>query len=145
MLVSAAAETWNVNTNSCQAEKGTVIHLPTGRKLIYGVLADKAATLPVPDNVVLKDPKDFKLIGTLAKRLDTPQKVNGKAQFGIDVKIPGMMIASVAACPVFGGKLAGLDDSKAKAVKGVRQVVSLDDAVAVVADIWGRPLRDWRR
>jgi Molybdopterin-binding domain of aldehyde dehydrogenase len=75
MLVSAAAETWNVNTNSCQAEKGTVIHLPTGRKLIYGVLADKAATLPVPDNVVLKDPKDFKLIGTLAKRLDTPQKV----------------------------------------------------------------------
>ncbi len=126
--------TWNVDANSCRAEKGEVIHVPTGRKLNYGALVDKAAALPVPDQVALKDPKDFKLIGTPAKRLDSPDKVNGKAQFGIDVKVPGMKIATVAACPVFGGKLASVDDGKAKAIKGVHQVVRLDDAVAVVAD-----------
>jgi len=134
MLVAAAAQSWKVDARSCRAERGTVIHVPTGRRLKYGALADTAARLPVPDKVALKDPKDFKLIGTPAKRLDTPDKVNGKAQFGIDVKVPGMKIATVAACPVFGGKLAGVDDSKAKAVKGVRQVVRLDNAVAVVAD-----------
>ncbi|MGH7260655.1 MAG: xanthine dehydrogenase family protein molybdopterin-binding subunit, partial [Nitrospiraceae bacterium] len=134
MLVSAAAQTWKVDAGSCRAEKGEVIHVPTGRKLNYGALVDKAATLPVPDQVVLKDPKDFKLIGTPAKRLDSPDKVNGKAQFSIDVKVPGMKIATVAACPVFGGKLAGVDEAKAKAVKGVHRVVRLDDAVAVVAD-----------
>ncbi len=134
MLVSAACATWNVDSNSCRAEKGEVIHVPTGRKLDYGALADKAATLPVPDQVTLKDPKDFKLIGTPAKRLDSQDKVNGKAHFSIDVKVPGMKIATVAACPVFGGKLAGVDEAKAKAVKGVHQVVRLDDAVAVVAD-----------
>ena len=88
----------------------------------------------VPRNVPLKDPKDFQLIGTPAKRIDTPDKVSGKAQFGIDVKIPGMKIATVTACPVLGGKLAGVDDSAALAIKGVGQVVRLDDAVAVVAD-----------
>ncbi|MGH8863860.1 MAG: molybdopterin cofactor-binding domain-containing protein [Burkholderiales bacterium] len=134
MLVSAACATWNVDSNSCRAEKGEVIHVPTGRKLNYGALVDKAATLPVPDQVVLKDPKDFKLIGTPAKRLDSQDKVNGKAEFSIDVKVPGMKIATVAACPVFGGKLAGVDEAKAKAVKGVHRVVRLDDAVAVVAD-----------
>jgi isoquinoline 1-oxidoreductase beta subunit len=134
MLVSAAAQAWQVDASSCRAERGTVIHVPTGRRVTYGALIDKAATLPVPVKVALKDPKDFKLIGTPAKRLDTPDKVNGKAQFGIDVKVPGMKIATVAACPVFGGKLAGVDESKAKAVKGVRQVVRLDNAVAVVAD-----------
>ena len=137
MLVSAAAETWHVGAGSCRAESGEVIHVPTNRKLAYGALADKAATLPIPNKVTLKDPKDFKLIGKSAKRLDAPDKVNGKAEFGIDVKIPGMKIAAVAACPVIGGKLARLDDSKAKAIKGVRQVVRLDDAVAVIADhIW---------
>ena len=134
LLVSAASATWNVDSNSCRAEKGEVIHLPTGRKLDYGALVDKAVTLPVSDRVTLKDPKDFKLIGTAAKRLDSQDKVNGKAQFSIDVKIPGMKIATVAACPVFGGKLASVDEAKAKAVKGVHQVVRLDDAVAVVAD-----------
>ena len=137
MLVSAAAQTWKVDPNSCRAEDGEVIHTPTGRKLSYGALADKAATLRIPDSVPLKDPKDFKLIGTSAKRLDSPDKVNGRAEFGIDVKIPGMKIATVAACPMFGGKLAHLGDSKAKAVKGVRQVVRLDNAVAVVADHMG--------
>src|SRR5215813_8413425 len=103
-------------------------------RLGYGALVEKAATLPLPRNVPLKDPKDFKLIGTSAKRLDAPDKVNGTAQFGIDVKVPGMKVATVATCPVFGGKLASVEDSKAKAIKGVHQVVRLDDTVAVVAD-----------
>jgi isoquinoline 1-oxidoreductase subunit beta len=137
MLMSAAAETWRVDEITCRAESGQILHPPTGRKLAYGALVDKAATLPVPDRVALKDPKNFKLIGTPARRLDTPDKVNGRAEFGIDVKIAGMKIATVAASPVFGGKLARLDDSKAKAVKGVHQVVRLDNAVAVVADHMG--------
>jgi CO/xanthine dehydrogenase Mo-binding subunit len=134
MLVAAAAQTWKVGAGSCQARRGVVTHTPTGRKLTYGALADKAAKQPVPAQVALKDPKDFKLIGTPAKRLDTPAKVNGTAQFGIDVRLPGMKIATVAASPVVGGKLASLDDSKAKTIKGVQKVVRLDDAVAVVAD-----------
>jgi isoquinoline 1-oxidoreductase beta subunit len=134
MLISAAARRWKVDPLSCRAEKGEVIHGRTQRKLRYGVLVDAAAALPVPDNVALKDSKEFKLIGTPAKRLDTPDKVNGKALFGIDVKIPGMKIAAVAACPVFGGKLARVIDDKAIAIMGVRQAVRLDDAVAVIAD-----------
>ncbi|MGH6825458.1 molybdopterin cofactor-binding domain-containing protein [Methyloceanibacter sp.] len=137
MLVAAAAGTWNVDPASCRAEKGTVLHVPTGRTLTYGALAGKAATLPVPAQVTLKDPKDFKLIGTPAKRLDTPGKVNGTTVYGIDVRLPGMKVATLAQCPVFGGKLASVDDSKALAVKGVRQVVRLPDAVAVVADHMG--------
>jgi isoquinoline 1-oxidoreductase beta subunit len=134
MLVAAAAQTWSVGPASCRAQRGVVTHTPTGRKLSYGALADKAAKMPVPAQVALKDPKDFKLIGTPAKRLDTPAKVNGKTQYGIDVRLPGMKIATVAASPVVGGKLVSVDDSKAKAIKGVRQIVRLDDAVAVVAD-----------
>src|SRR5438132_12488026 len=134
MLVAAAAQSWDVDPASCRAKRGVVTHTPTGRTLGYGALAEKAAKLPVPDKVPLKDPKDFKLIGTPAKRLDTPAKVNGTAQFGIDVRLPGMKIATVAASPVLGGKVASLDDSKAKAIKGVRQIVRLDDVVAVVAD-----------
>ena len=134
MLVGAAAQSWNVDPASCRAEKGVVTHVPTGRKLTYGALADKAAKLPVPDQVALKDPKEFRLIGTPAKRLDTPAKVNGTAPYSIDVRLPGMKFATVAASPVVGGKVAALDDSKAKAIKGVHQIVRLDDAVAVVAD-----------
>jgi isoquinoline 1-oxidoreductase subunit beta len=134
MLIAAAAAQWNVDPASCRAEKGEVICDLTGQRLRYGALADVAAKLPVPDNVTLKDAKDFTLIGTPAKRLDTPDKVNGKAAFGIDAMIPGMKFATVAACPTFGGKLANLDDSKAMAIKGVRQVVRLDNAVAVVGD-----------
>src|SRR4029077_13064094 len=93
-----------------------------------------ASKLPVPDEVALKDPKDFTLIGTPAKRLDAADKVNGKAQYGIDVRLPGMKIATVAASPVLGGKVAGLDEAKAKAIPGVRQIVNLGDVVAVVAD-----------
>jgi isoquinoline 1-oxidoreductase beta subunit len=137
MLVTAAAQTWKVDAASCRAAAGTVTHVPTGRTLTYGALADRAATLPVPRNVALKSPQDFKLIGTSAKRLDTPAKTNGSAQFGIDAKIPGMKIATLAICPVFGGTLGAVDDSKAKAVNGVRQIVRLETAVAVVADHMG--------
>ena len=134
LLVAAAAQTWGVDPASCRARKGVVTHTPTGRTLAYGALADKAATLPVPAEVTLKDPKDFILIGTPAKRLDTPSKVNGTAKFSIDVRLPGLKIATLAASPVLGGKVASLDDSKAMAIPGVRQIVRLDDLVAVVGD-----------
>ncbi len=134
MLVNAAAQQWKVDPASCHAEHGEVIHKASGRKLKYGALADAAAKLPLPENVPLKDPKTFKLIGTSHKRLDTPDKLNGKAKFGIDAQVPGMKIATVAACPVFGGKLGKYDEAAAKAVKGVHQVVAIDNAVAVVAD-----------
>jgi isoquinoline 1-oxidoreductase beta subunit len=137
MLVAAAAATWSVDANTCRAEKGNVIHTPTGRRVDYGALADKAATMPVPKDVALKEPKDFKLIGTPAKRLDTPDKVNGKTVYGIDVKVPGMKVGTLAICPVFGGKLKRVDDSKALAVKDVLQVVRVSDAVAVIATHMG--------
>ncbi|MBP2648882.1 MAG: aldehyde dehydrogenase [Gemmatimonadetes bacterium] len=134
MLVAAAAKEWGVDPASCRAGHGVVYHDASRRQLAYGELADKAATLPVPKKVALKDPKDWKLIGTSAKRLDSPAKVNGTAKFGIDTVLPGMRIATVAACPVFGGTLAGVDESKAMAVKGVSKVVRLDNAVAVVGE-----------
>ena len=137
MLVSAAAKRWNVDPASCRALSGVVIHAPTGRKLKYGDLAADAARMPVPANVALKRPEDFKLIGTPAKRLDTPSKVNGTAIYGIDARPPGVKIATLAQSPVFGGRVKSVDDAKAKSVKGVRQIVRLDDAVAVVADHMG--------
>ena len=137
MLVSAAAKRWNVDPASCRAQSGEVRHVPTGRRLKYGELAADAPRLPVPESVVLKRPQEFKLIGTSAKRLDTPAKVNGTAVYGIDARPPGVKIATLAQSPVFGGRVKSVDDAKAKAVKGVRQIVRLDDAVAVVADHMG--------
>jgi len=137
MLVSAAAKRWNVDPASCRAQSGEVRHAPTGRRLKYGQLAAEAASMPVPESVVLKRPGEFKLIGTPAKRLDTPSKVNGTAVYGIDARPPGVKIATLAQSPVFGGRVKSVDDSKAKAVKAVRQIVRLDDAVAVVADHMG--------
>jgi len=137
MLVSAAAKRWNVEPASCRALSGEVVHPPTDRRIRYGELAAEAARLPVPEGVALKQPKDFKLIGTPAKRLDTPAKVNGSAVYGIDVRLPGMKFATLAQSPVFGGRVKRVDDTAAKAVKGVRQIVRLDDAVAVVADHMG--------
>ena len=134
LLISAAAQMWGVDPMSCRAEAGQVIHVPTGRALRYGDVVDIAATLQAHYDVPLKDPKDFKLIGTPAKRLDTPDKVNGNALFSIDIQIPGMKFASVSACPVFGGTLARVDESRAQTINGVRQVVRLNNAVAVVAD-----------
>jgi isoquinoline 1-oxidoreductase subunit beta len=134
MLVAAAAETWDVGEGECHATRGMVVHLPSGRRLTYGDLAEKAATLPVPKEIELKDPKEFTLIGTPAKRLDTPDKVNGRATYSIDVRLPGMKYATLAACPVFGGILLDVDEVAAMAVPGVRQVVRLENAVAVVGD-----------
>ena len=137
MLVSAAAKRWNVDPASCRAQSGEVLHAPTGRRIKYGALAAAAARMPVPESVMLKRPEDFKLIGTPAKRLDAPAKVNGTAVYGIDVRPPGVKIATLAQSPVFGGRVKSVDDTAAKAVKGVRQIVRLDDAVAVVADHMG--------
>src|SRR4030095_4529935 len=137
MLLSAAAKRWNVDPASCRAQSGEVLHAPTGRKLGYGELAADAAQIPARDKVDLKGPADFKLIGTPAKRLDTPAKVNGTAVYGIDVRPAGVKIATLAQSPVFGGRLKSVNDTAAKAVKGVRQIVRLDDAVAVVADHMG--------
>ncbi|HWH41192.1 MAG TPA: xanthine dehydrogenase family protein molybdopterin-binding subunit, partial [Usitatibacter sp.] len=133
MLVAAAAQRWNVDPASCTAAEGTVVHAATGRKLGYGSLADAAAMLPVPDEVPLKDPSTFRLIGTPHRRLDTSGKVDGSARYGIDTRLPGMKFALLAQSPTFGGRLLSADDAKAKAVPGVTQVVRLDDAVAVVA------------
>jgi isoquinoline 1-oxidoreductase beta subunit len=133
MLVTAAARRWNVDSSTCHAQMGVVVHGPTGRKLGYGKLVDAAAKLPVPEKVALKAPADFKLIGTAHRRLDTAGKVNGTAKFGIDSRPPGMKFAVVAISPTFGGKLVSVDEAKAKAVRGVSQVVRLDDAVAIVA------------
>jgi isoquinoline 1-oxidoreductase subunit beta len=137
MLVSAAAKRWNVDPASCRAQSGEVLHAPTGRSIKYGELAAEAADMPVPESVALKRPEDFRLIGTPAKRLDAPAKVNGTAVYGIDVRPPGVKIATLAQSPVFGGRVKSVDDAAAKAVKGVRQIVRLDDAVAVVADHMG--------
>ncbi len=137
MLVAAAAKRWNVDPATCHAERGEVVHAPTGRRIAYGELAADAARMPVPPNVALKRPQEFKLIGTPAKRLDTPAKVNGTAVYGIDVRPPGVKVATLAQSPVFGGRVKRVDDAAAKAVKGVRQIVRLDDAVAVVADHMG--------
>ncbi len=137
MLVSAAAKRWNVDPASCRAQSGEVLHTPTGRSIQYGELVADAAHMPVPESVTLKRPEDFKLIGTPAKRLDAPAKVNGTAVYGIDVRPPGVKIATLAQSPVFGGRVKSVDDGAAKTVKGVRQIVRLDDAVAVVADHMG--------
>src|SRR5262245_29699420 len=137
MLIAAAAKKWNVDAGSCRAQNAEVLHAPTGRKIGYGALAADAAGMPVPQNVALKQPQDFKLIGKPLKRLDTPAKVNGTAVFGIDVRPPGVKIATLAQSPAFGGRVKSVDDTAAKAVKGVRQIVRLDDAVAVVADHMG--------
>jgi isoquinoline 1-oxidoreductase subunit beta len=137
MLVTAAAKRWGVDAQLCRAQDGAVIHAPTGRRLTLGELAADAAKMPVPQNVTLKSPVDFKLIGTPAKRLDAPAKVNGTAVYGIDARPPGVKIATLAQSPVFGGRVKSVDDTAAKALKGVRQIVRLDDAVAVVADHMG--------
>jgi isoquinoline 1-oxidoreductase subunit beta len=134
MLVQAAAQQWQVEPANCSASNGHVLHTATGRKLAYGELVDRANTQTPPKDVPLKDPKDFVLIGKPLKRLDTPDKVNGKAIYGIDAMLPGMKFATLAACPVFGGKVGKVDDSAATKVPGVRQIVVLDDMVAVVGD-----------
>ena len=128
MLIAAAAVEWNVPAAECSTEPGAVIHATTQRRLTYGALASRAAALPLPDvaNLPLKTPEAFRLIGKPTVRRDLTAKGDGSAVFGIDVKVPGMLVASVARCPVYDGTLARVDDTKARAVPGVRQVVKLD-------------------
>jgi isoquinoline 1-oxidoreductase beta subunit len=134
MLITAAAQTWNVPESSLTTEKGEVVHRASNRRAKYGTLVDKAASLPVPKDVKLKDPKSFTLMGKDVPRLDIPEKVNGSAVFGMDVKLPGLLTARVTRCPVFGGKVASFNADKAKAVPGVKHVVQISSGVAVVAD-----------
>jgi len=133
MLIRAAAETWKVDRKTCRAEKGAVYHT-SGKKLNFGQLAAKAAAYPVPKRLILKDPSTFKIIGKPTRRLDSPEKVNGKGIFGMDAAVPGMLIAVMAHPPVFRGKVLSVKDDKARAVPGVKAVVRTDFGVAVVAD-----------
>ena len=132
MLIKAAAQRWNIDAAQIHSENGFLV--ANGQRLSYGAVAEAAAKLPVPADVPLKSYKDFQLIGTSAKRLDTRDKVSGAAKFGIDAQVPGMLHATLLRCPVFGGKVASFDAGKAKAVPGVKHVVAVSSGVAVVAD-----------
>jgi isoquinoline 1-oxidoreductase beta subunit len=133
-LIEAAAQQWKVPASECRTQEGKVIHDRSKRMLDYGALAAAAAAVTPPQNVPLKDPAKFRLIGQPVKRLDTPEKTNGKAKYGIDARPPGVKIATLIKSPVLGGKVAHVDDARARALPGVRQVVVLDDLVAVVGD-----------
>ena len=134
MLIQAAAQQWGVDKSQCRAQNNTVINTATNARLTFGSLAGAASKLPIPTNVVLKDPSQFRIIGKATKRLDTPSKTDGSATFGIDVRLPGMLYAVIARCPVFGGRVVSFDAAKAKAVPGVKDVVQVSTGVAVVAD-----------
>src|SRR6266850_67846 len=136
MLIAAAARQWSVDATACSAQRGAVVHAASARRLTYGELVDAAATLPAPvrESVVLKPLDAMSLIGTSAKRIEGPEKVDGRTEFGIDVRLPGMKIAAIAVSPVLGGRAKRVNERAALAVRGVRQVVNIDEAVAVVAD-----------
>ncbi len=134
MLILAAANKWNINVSNCYAENGFVINRSNGNKFSYGELVEDAAKLPVPTDVKLKDPKDYKLIGKRVHRVDTPDKIYGKAVFGIDIVVPGMFYAALSRCPSFGGKVKSFDAGKAKSMPGVVDVVQISNGVAVIAD-----------
>jgi isoquinoline 1-oxidoreductase subunit beta len=134
MLIAAAAQKWGVDASECHAEMGEVVHTSSKRRLSYGSVAEAAAKIPPPTDVKLKDPSQFKVIGKPTKRLDTADKVNGKAEFGIDARRPGMLHAAVLRCPVFGGKVASFDATKAKTMPGVKDVIQISTGIAVVAD-----------
>jgi isoquinoline 1-oxidoreductase subunit beta len=134
MLIAAAAQKWGVDRVACRVGNSQVIHTQTNKRLSYGSLAETAGQLPVPSEVTLKDPKQFRIVGKPMKRLDSADKTCGRAEFGIDVRLPGMLHSVVARCPVFGGKVASFNADKAKAVRGVKHVVQISSGVAVVAD-----------
>jgi isoquinoline 1-oxidoreductase subunit beta len=139
MLISAAALTWGVARSSCTAQDGSVLHAASKRQLSYGELADKAAALPIPTDVPLKQSKDYKIVGQRLPRVDTPSKVKGEAVFGIDFRMPGMKYAVLSRCPTIGGKLLSFDDKESKKISDVSYVGKIgDSAVAVVANsVWG--------
>jgi len=139
MLISAAALTWGVPRSSCAAENGRIKHASSNRSLSYGELVSKAATLPIPTEVTLKQSKDYKIVGQRLPRVDSPAKVRGEAVFGIDFRLPEMKYAVLSRCPVIGGRVASFDDKDSKKISGVSYVGKINDsAVAVVADsVWG--------
>lgn len=137
MLVNAAARGWGVAPETCNAEAGHVVHAASGRRAAYGSLIQAAASEAVPQEMPLKPASSFKLIGQSIRRLDSPEKVNGTAKYGIDARPEGVSYAAIAICPHFGGKLRAVEDGPARAVKGVKQVVRIEDAVAVMADNTG--------
>jgi len=133
MLIRAAAQLWSVPESECHAENSRVVHAASGKTASYGALADAAAKLPLPDNVALKSPKDFKIIGKPTRRLDTPAKINGSAQFGLDVYLPGMLTVLIARSPVFGGRVKSFDATEARKVAGVQGVYQVPTGIAVAA------------
>jgi len=139
MLIQAAADEWKVPAEECSAANSVITHAKTGRKTTFGKVASAAAKVDPPKDVTLKDPKTWTIAGKPLKRLDTPDKIVGKPIYGIDVRLPNMLYASIVACPVFGGKVASYDEAKVHDMPGVKKVVKVgDDAVAVVADSWWR-------
>jgi isoquinoline 1-oxidoreductase beta subunit len=137
MLITAAAAHWGVDRDLIKADKGMLIG-PKGLKATYGEFAESAARMPMPEKPPLKDPKNFRIVGKRTRRVDTPAKTNGTAEFGIDVKLPGMVYATVQQCPVIGGTVKSFDATQAKGMPGVQAVVQISDGVAVVADTWWR-------
>jgi isoquinoline 1-oxidoreductase subunit beta len=139
MLISAAALEWGVPRSGCKAENSAVVHAASNRRLTYGQLVSKASALPIPTDVPLKQAKDYQIVGKPLPRLDTPSKVDGRAEFGIDFRLPGMKYAVLARCPVIGGKVASFDDKESRKISGVGYVGKISDsAVAVVAEsVWG--------
>jgi isoquinoline 1-oxidoreductase beta subunit len=144
MLKQAAANEWGVAVDTVETEPDAVLHRPSGRRLAYGQLVDKAQALPVPQDPKLKTPDQFRYIGKVVKRRDTPEKVTGKAIYGMDVRLPGMLVASIERCPVNGGKVRRFDASEARGMKGVRQIVRVSNGVAVVADDFWTALKGRR-
>jgi isoquinoline 1-oxidoreductase subunit beta len=134
MLVNAAAQRWKVDASQCTVTRGVVTHAPSGRTLRYGELAAAAANVTPPAKAPIKDPKDFQLIGKSLRRVDTPGKVDGSLLYGMDIRVPGMKIATVRACPTFGGRVASVDDARALAMPGVLKVLKIDNAVAVIGE-----------
>jgi isoquinoline 1-oxidoreductase subunit beta len=138
MLIAAAAARWNVPMTECTAAQGVISHGPSGRSVTFGAIAAAAADMKPPTQVALKDPKDWKLIGTRQRRFDVPDKITGKPIYAIDVQLPNMLCAAIVQCPVFKGTLKAVDETRLAGMRGIRQVVKLPDAVAVVADSWWR-------
>ena len=138
LLIAAAAAAWNVPAKECTAANSVITHGPSGRTTTFGSVAAEAADMAPPAQVPLKDPKDWKLIGTRQRRLDVPDKVTGRPIYAIDVHLPGMLYAAIVQCPVFKGTLRSVDEAELAGMKGIRRVVKLPDAVAVVADSWWR-------
>jgi isoquinoline 1-oxidoreductase beta subunit len=136
LLIAAAAAAWNVPAKECIAANSVITHGPSGRTTTFGSVAAEAAEMAPPAQIPLKDPKDWKLIGTRQRRLDVPDKVTGKPIYAIDVHLPGMLYAAIVQCPVFKGTLRSVDEAELAGMKGIRRVVKLPDAVAVVADSW---------